>query len=75
MDLEVIDKKLDYLINNLTERKEVYTAAEASQFLNVSYDYLMDRVRTGEIKHKRKGSGINSPVIFRREWLIEWLEN
>lgn len=74
MDLEVINEKLDFLIENMTERKAVFNADEAGEYLCLGYDHLMKLVRDGKIRHKRKG-GKKSAVIFKREWLDEWLEN
>lgn len=75
MDLEIINEKLDYLIENMTEKKEVFTAKEAAEYLCMDYTYLTEIAKAGEIRHKRKGDGKNSPYLFKREWLDEWLEN
>lgn len=74
MDLDVINNKLDFIIANMQEPKENFNAEEAAEYLCLSYDYLMYLVREGKIRHKRKG-GPSSPVIFRREWLNEWMDH
>ena len=71
MDLQVINEKLDFLIENMTERKEVFNAYEAAEYLRISYDYLLKLAREGEINHKKKGND----YLFKRDWLNEWLEN
>ena len=71
MDLQVINEKLDFLIENMTEKQEVFTSYEAAEYLRISYDYLLKLAREGEIDHKKKGND----YLFRRDWLNEWLEN
>lgn len=75
MDLQEINNKLDFIIENMTERKEVFDSREASKYLCISYDYLMRLVRDGKIRHKRKSESENASVVFKREWLDDWLEN
>ena len=72
LTLEDLDRKLDFLLENLTEPKEIYTFKEACDYLCIGKTTMTSEINKGNIRFKLKGSG--SQKIFKKEWLDDWME-
>lgn len=70
-DLERIECKLDFLIEQLSNNKEVFNTKEAADYLGISDGYLRrNLVNQGKIKFTKKGTH----YLFSKDWLDDWLE-
>lgn len=60
------------MLNKLLQsfNKNVYTAKEAANYLNISYYTLLRLTRIGEIEHIKNGT----VYLYTRECLDRWLE-
>lgn len=65
-----IEEKLDFLINNFIEPKEIFTTEEACEYLRVGRTKFDNAVKRGEIRFKNNGS----KRIFKKAWLDNWME-
>lgn len=70
--IEDVNQKLNYLIEHLTEPKEVFTFQEACEYLNVGKTTLNAEIDAGNIRFKRKGIG--NQKLFKKIWLDDWME-
>lgn len=69
--LEILESKMDYLVNKMGHQQEVFSAREAAEYLRISSDYLRRTViPSGKLRYKLKGK----EYLFRREWLDDWME-
>lgn len=69
-NLQEINEKLDWIINNMGEPKQVYTLTEALDYLCIGRTMLSKEINAGKIRFKKKGAS----YLFKRQWLDDWME-
>lgn len=70
--IEDVNEKLNFLIEHLTEPKEIYTFQEACEYLRVGKTTLNAEIDAGNIRFKRKGIG--NQKLLKKIWLDDWME-
>lgn len=69
---ELLNQKLDFLIENFTEPKEIYTFEEACDYLRSGKTFIKGEIEKGNIRFKKKGTG--DQKLFKKIWLDAWME-
>lgn len=70
VSMEMINEKLDFILESLREPKEVFTLQEAMEYLCVGRTYMMRELEEGRIRFKKKGRD----YLFKKIWLDDWME-
>lgn len=68
--LETIEDKLNYIIENMNEQKEVFTMEEACNYLQVGRTAFTREVNEGRVRFKLHGR----KYLFKKIWLDDWME-
>lgn len=69
--LKVLIEEVKQLNNNISNiNKEVFTAEQAAEYLEIGYSTILHYARTGQIECSKNGTD----YVFRKEYLINWLD-
>jgi len=71
-EIEILRQRVELLITQIQSPKEVFNTKDGAKFLGVSARYLNMIANDGLIRHKIINA--KGEKLFKREWLLEWLE-
>lgn len=65
--LQKINEKLELIAFN---QQEIFTMAEACEYLKISRTAFSKEIQEGNVRFKSNGSR----YLFKKKWLDEWME-